>query len=36
MEWPGETQMMALTLMVVGMSDEAHWVLMRAFEATRL
>lgn len=36
MEWPGATQVMALTLMAVGMSAEAHWLLSRAFEAARL
>lgn len=36
MEWPGETQVMALTLMAVGMGAEAYWLLLRAFEATRL
>lgn len=30
-----EAKMMTLTLLVVGMSAEAHWVLLQAFEATR-
>lgn len=33
MEW--KTQMMTLTLLAAGMSAEARWVLLQAFEATR-
>lgn len=30
-----KAQMMTLTLLAVGMSAEAHWALLQAFEATR-